>query len=216
MKKLYAICVFCLLVCVVTGAYLNYNKYQKEFNNAFSKFKIKGEIMKHNKILYCKNDIILRGVDDIPSSLFATPDFDPILLPPNLRNNIEYLQSISFKHGFGTGRVFNDGEYSLPNWLSKQKKLKLVDLRFFTLKDLGAIKALPLEFLLLSNVSIIDREQVIKDIERMHQLKYLIQDNVFTSGEIDAMNKVFPTLQYITIKDYTKMIVEKKIDFDRP
>lgn len=215
MKK-YGILILFIIIIISISAYFCLLLLQKKNDKGILVFKTRQEIVKHSKVLYCEDDIILRGNNDTALSLFTTPDFDPVLIPESLRAHLEYLQSISFNVGFGTGKVFNDGECSLPDWLSKQKKLKLVELRFFVINDLATIKRLPLKYLLLDNILINNRKQVIGDIKTMHQLKYLIQDDIFTSKEVKEIVKILPNLNCLTIKEYTKMIIEKKIDFNNP
>lgn len=171
--------------------------------------------MKQATILYSKGDVLLRGIDNIPSSLIATPDFTPFELPNEFRNNLDQLHSILFNHGYGTGRVFTSGEYTIPQWLSQQMNLKLLELRFFKLNDLKILQNLPLEYLLLSNVSVLNRQQIIKDLENMRQLKYLVQDDIFTSNEIADIKKHLPRLKCLSIREYTKKIIDKQIVFDK-
>jgi len=166
------------------------------------------------KSLYYSDDLILRGFGKIPSSLVTTPDFEPDRLPETYRSNISQLRSISFKQGFTTGRVFTEGTFRLQAWLSKQKKLKHIDLRFFSISDLTLIKNLPIEYLLLSSVSITNRRQVVQDICDMKHLKFLVQDNLFTTEEKGQLQVHLTSLSVISFRDYTMMLLEKKLDID--
>ena len=169
---------------------------------------------KPTQTLLCKSDIFLNGTNDIPSSLTTTPDFKLELLPPKYKKAISRLKALSFKHGFNSGKIFEPGEYLLPTWLSKQTELEYLDLRFFHISNFDLIKTMPLKCLLLSSISISNRERVINDIKEMNKLKYLVQDDIFTFDEIKKIKAVRPNLNCISFMDYTKMIIDKRIDID--
>jgi len=132
----------------------------------------------HNRsVLFSDGFTTLVGKNGIPDLLLTTLNFERANIPKNLNKNLSRITkmhvSVNPSYRFKANRDY----FPLPDWLKDFSKLEFLGLSNFEISDLSSLANCPLNTLQMTNVRILDIENVIIDILAISTLELFIYDS---------------------------------------
>ncbi|MCR8558405.1 hypothetical protein KXD93_12165 [Mucilaginibacter sp. BJC16-A38] len=153
------------------------------------------------KILFLNPKCVVTGIGDLVELLFTTPEFTTALLPPNVAASIHEVKGIVLQVTFSSG-VKLKKNYPIPLWLSDFKKVEHLKLVNADLDNLSDITDLPVQHLILGDVSFSDADNLVAAIKQFKQLRYLAYDESFPLQVVEALAKLNSGVTLLTVSEY--------------
>jgi hypothetical protein len=160
-----------------------------------------GFLEQGGKILSLSPECIVIGFWDLTHSLYATPEFTLMLLPPNVAANIHEVKWIILQVTFYEGSQIKKN-YPIPQWLSDFKKVELLKLVNANLDNLIDITDLPVQHLVVEDVSFSGADNLVAAIKQFKQLKCLAYGESFPVHVVEAIEKLNLGVTLLPVSEY--------------
>ncbi|MCC8407296.1 hypothetical protein LJ707_00015 [Mucilaginibacter sp. UR6-1] len=188
----------------------NNNGYVENGNSAIDIFS--KDLNKKTQMLFSNKDIILVGLNNEPYALFASTKFEISSLPPGISNNLFQIKRVLLKSSF-LGNQINELQFIEP-WLAYFHKVEYLTLDHIKLKNLNVIKSLPLKYLILSDIALENRGEIINEFGNLKTLKYIAHSSLFTPAEIIKIKKDLPDVNILLEADFNRKVEKGEIESD--
>lgn len=188
----------------------NDNGYVDNGNSAIDiSFK---NLNKKTQVLFSNKDIILVGLNNEPYALFASTKFEMSSLPSGISNNLLQIKKVLLKPSL-LGNQINELQ-SIEPWLANFHKVEYLTLDHIKLRNLNVIQNLPLKYLILSNIALENRGEILNEFGNLKTLKYIAHSSLFTPAEIIKIKKDLPGVNILLEADFNRKVEKGEIESD--
>lgn len=146
------------------------------------------------EILYKDNSAILIGLYGQPARLIATYAFNPSVLPPGQRSELESLTNVVLS-SFGP-QINENIFYPIPSWLAHLRNVEMLALINADISNLSICENFPLKYLDLRKVHFEDRISVLELIGHLVGLRILVHDESLTPDELSFIKERLPDVKF--------------------
>jgi len=141
------------------------------------------------KMLFLDPRCVVIGLENLPYTVFLTPEFDLENLPYEVRKDIYEAKQLILQPTFSSVNPKSVKFCVIPNWLINFKNIDFLRFSHVELDDLDILKKLPVEHLILENVKFDDSDNLIVSITQFQHLKEISYDKSLTNYVIDSVNE---------------------------
>ena len=149
---------------------------------------------KDGKILFLNPNYVLIGHGDLPHTLFATPQFSEETLLSNIGESIYKVKTILLQSTFMAKKNADNAYYPIPEWISNFKEVDHLTLRQAELDNLEFLEDMPIQQLVLFNVSVHNIDPVIISISQFKNLQTIEYDQSIPKPLIEHLKSLNLTL----------------------
>jgi hypothetical protein len=187
----------------------NNNEYVDNGNSAIDiSFK---DLNKETCVLFSNKHVILIGLNNKPYALFADTKFEMSSLPSEISNDLMQIKKVLLKPSLLGNHKINEFQ-SIKPWLANFHKVEYLTLDHIKLENLNVIHKLPLKYLILSNVTLDNRNETIDEIGNLKTLKYIAHNSLFTPVEILKLKKDLAGVTILLEADFNRQVEKGEID----
>jgi len=141
------------------------------------------------KMLFLDPRCVVIGLENLPYTVFLTPEFDLENLPNEIRKDIYEAKQLILQSTFSGVNPKSAKFCVIPKSASNFKNINFLRLSYVELDDLDILKNLPIEHLILENVKFDDSDNLIISITQLNNLKEISYDKSLTNYVIDSINE---------------------------
>ena len=172
------------------------------------------ELNNKARLLFVNEHGIIVGFDERPYVLFADVEFQVSDIPFEILSNINHIKKIMLKPSLFNGDHPPKKIIHIAPWLVKFHNVEYLKLDSIKLENLDVIKNLRLKYLILNNVTLENRNELINEVSNLKTLKYIAHDNLFTPTEIVKIQNELPEVNVLSVNDFDQRIEEGDIKSD--
>jgi hypothetical protein len=140
------------------------------------------------KLLFISPKCTVVGLDNLPYTLFTTPEFSEFNLPPNIQKNIYEVKKFILQPSFITEATIK--YCTIPKWLTNFKMIETLRLQYVELDDLYYLEDLHIQHLVLENIKYNDCKKVFDAIKKFRYLKAVTYDRSLSNDLIKLMKEL--------------------------
>jgi hypothetical protein len=141
------------------------------------------------KMLFLDPKCVVIGLENLPYTVFLTPEFDFNDLPQEIRKDIYEAKELILQPTFSGVNPKSAKFCVIPKLVSNFKNINFLRFSHVELDDLDTLKDLPIKHLILENVKFEDSDDLIIAITRFEYLKEFSYDQSLTNYIIDSIQE---------------------------
>lgn len=141
------------------------------------------------KILFVDPRCVIVGIETEPFRIFITPGFNKENLPSSLRENIYDVKELILKPTFAIGMDDKITACQIPIWIKSFTKVGLLRLEFVSLDNLCYLSNLPIQYLIIENITYNNIEKLIADIRLFKHIEEISYDQSFPMELLPELKK---------------------------
>ncbi|GAA4320106.1 hypothetical protein GCM10023149_19200 [Mucilaginibacter gynuensis] len=152
------------------------------------------------KILFLNPVCTILGMGDIPHTMFTTPQFQEVALPPNITERIYELKRFIFQPTFSKPDLIKKDYAAISKWISDFKNIEELIFRHVTLDHLEDITDVPVQHLIFEDIKFNDDKRLIEAIAKFKNLKEISHDQSLPEELITSLKN--PNLKLTVITEH--------------
>lgn len=149
------------------------------------------------KILFVDPKCVVLGIETEPFRLFITPEFSIESLPLSLRKNIYRVKELILKPTFAVGMDDKIKACQIPIWIKSFTKVQCLRFEFVSLDNLSIVRDLPIQHLIIENITYNNSKKLIADIRSLNHLKEISYDQSFPIDQLPSIKRLGLKLKLI-------------------
>ncbi|WP_461451608.1 hypothetical protein [Mucilaginibacter sp.] len=149
-----------------------------------------GHLKDKGKILFIDPRCFVVGLEDVPYTLFTTPEFSEVNLPLAFKDKIYEVTNLILQPAFDLAKLRKSEHCIILKWLADFKKVEFLRFQRVHLDQLHYLTDLPVKHLVLEDIKLSDSDNLIIYISQFKHLKEISYDESLPLDVKEAIVKL--------------------------